>query len=74
MQSAVTLYQKGVKEVADLKEFRSVNIDLEKGIYEVNGRDISKSGKELHLCFEYGSWSLVVSEETIYSSDHKIKG
>ena len=64
----------GGKEVADLKEFRSVNIDLEKGIYEVNGKDISKSGKELHLCFEDGSWSLVVSEETIYSSDHKIKG
>lgn len=50
-------------------KFRSLQIDVEKGIYVVNGRDISKSGKELHLNFEDGQWSLSITEDTIYSSD-----
>lgn len=35
-------------------EFKNVHIDLEKGIYEVNGRDISKSGYKLILEYENG--------------------
>ena len=49
--------------------FHSLTIDVDKGIYEVNGRDISESGKELHLDFSDGQWSLVITEDTIYSSD-----
>lgn len=40
-----------------------------RGIYKINGRDISKSGKKLHLDFSDGQWSLVITEDTIYSSD-----
>ena len=49
--------------------FHSLEINIKKGIYKVNGRDISESGKELHLDFSDGQWSLVITEDTIYSSD-----
>ena len=59
--------------MARFEEFHSLRIDLDKGIFEVNGRNISSSGKELHLHFEKGMWSLVVEEDTVYSSDRQIK-
>ena len=59
--------------MAAFENFHSLHIDLDKGIYEVNGRNISSSGKKLHLHFEKGMWSLVVAEDTVYSSDPQIK-
>ncbi len=56
--------------MAKLEILHSLQIDIDKGIYLVNGRDISKSGKELHLDFEDGQWSLIVTEDSIYSSTH----
>lgn len=56
------------------ESFHSLEIDIEKGIYKVNGRDISESGKELHLDFSDGNWSLAITEDTIYSSDHIARG
>ena len=58
--------------MAILQKFHSIHIDVDKGIFEVNGRNISQSGKEIHLTFEDGIWSLVVSEDTIYTSDQRI--
>lgn len=52
-----------------MEKLKSIHIDVEKGIYEVNGRDVSKTGKYLQLTFENGQWSLVITEDTIYSSD-----
>lgn len=49
------------------EKLKTLRIDVEKGIYEVNGRDISQSGKYLNLTFEEGVWSLVVSEDTAYT-------
>lgn len=54
------------------EELKSLVLDIENGIFTVNGRDISESGKELHLDFEDGNWSLMISEDHIYStSDQK---
>ena len=43
----------------DKKSFKSIHIDLEKGIYEINGQSIKgESITELHLYFENGKWEL----------------
>lgn len=56
-----------------VEKLKSLHIDVEKGIYEVNGRDISKSGKSLKLTFENGEWSLMITEDSLFStSDHYI--
>lgn len=51
-----------------MEKLNSLHIDVEKGIYEVNGRDISQSGKYLRLVFKDGTWTLVISEDTGYST------
>ncbi len=56
--------------VAKIEEFHSLQIDVDNGFFLVNGRDISKSGKELHLSFENGRWSLLITEDTIFSDAH----
>lgn len=54
--------------------FKSLRIDVDKNIYEVNGRDVSKSGYYLNLVFEHGEWSLIITEDQIYNtSNHDVK-
>lgn len=56
------------------EKLKSLYIDTEKEIYEVNGRDISKSGKYMNLTFENGEWSLVITEDTLFTTgDHNVK-
>ncbi len=62
-----------MSRTARREKLHSLHIDIEKGIYEVNGRDVSASGKELHLDFEGGQWSLLITEDTIFSSDYRVK-
>lgn len=52
-----------------VEQFKSIHIDLQKGIFEVNGRDISKSGHKLSLECSNGEWTLVVSEDTLYTTN-----
>lgn len=59
--------------MAKMERFHSLHIDIDNGIYRVNGRDISKSGKALKLEFDDGTWSLVIVEDTIYTSDLEAK-
>lgn len=59
--------------MAKQDQFHSLEINIEKEIYKVNGRDISESGKKLHLDFSDGQCSLVITEDTIYSSDPIVK-
>lgn len=48
---------------------KTVEIDVEQGIYKVNGRDISNA-TYLSLIFD-GVWSLEITENNVYStSDH----
>ena len=47
----------------DIEEnFKSIHIDLENGVYELNGRDISEICYDLELRFHNGKWSLTVKE------------
>lgn len=58
----------------DQKEIlKSIHIDVDKGIYEVNGDDISADTSYLNLIFEAGVWSLMITRDTVYASDQYIK-
>lgn len=59
--------------MAKIENLHSVHIDVEKGIYEVNGKDISQSGNYLRLVFEDGAWTLVVSEDTGYCTNAHVE-
>jgi len=41
---------------------KTVNIDADKGIFEVNGIDISKTCHEFYLYFEDGEWFMAIEE------------
>ena len=50
------------------EQFHSIHIDVDNGIYEVNGRNVSETGKYLNLTFEKGMWSLVISEDRFFNT------
>lgn len=54
-----------------MEKLKTLHIDVDKGIYELNGRDISKTGTRLLLLYENGEWSLELDETSSYhTSDH----
>lgn len=48
-------------------QLESVEIDVAKGIYRINGTDISETCTELCLHFKNGEWSLRVVEDKTYT-------
>ncbi len=55
------------------ERFKSVHVDIEKGIYEVNGERIPDRCSKFSLEFEDGVWSLAVTASKLYTnSDQKI--
>lgn len=52
----------------ETQKLKSVIIDVEKGIYEVNGKSIASGCSELTLEFKEGKWSLALTEDSIYST------
>ena len=55
--------------MAKIEKLKTLIIDVEQDIYKVNGRDISESGKRCSLEFEDGEWSLMVTEDTLYTTN-----
>lgn len=56
------------------EELKTLEIDMDRNVFKVNGRDISNSGKYMSLTFEHGTWSLMITEDKFYStSDHNVK-
>lgn len=49
----------------EAKTFKSIHIDLEKGIYQINGEEVPKVS-HMELLFEKGIWSLVISRDEFY--------
>ena len=45
-----------------MKEFKSIHIDLEKGIYELNGEPM-RCVSELHLMLNAEKWSLHINKD-----------
>ena len=57
-----------------MEEFKSIIIDLENGIYKLNGEDIGSTVSELHLDFEKGQWTLTATVKASYTaSGRRIK-
>lgn len=51
------------------EEFKSVHIDLEKKIYEINGKPIEPRTTEFSIDFEGGQWSMRKTTTTVYSKN-----
>lgn len=54
------------------QKLKSILIDVEKGIYEVNGKSIASGCSELTLEFKKGEWSLALTEDSIYSTSESV--
>lgn len=54
-----------------MEELKSIIIDLENGIYKLNGKDIGSTVSELHLDFEKGQWMLTATVKTSYTVSGK---
>lgn len=51
---------------------QSLVIDVERGVYQLNGVNIGDNTSELHLDFENGEWSLQVTQDQTYET-HNVK-
>ncbi|MCU7380821.1 hypothetical protein OBO34_21130 [Clostridiales Family XIII bacterium ASD5510] len=58
-----------VKNVINRKELKSIFIDTETRVYELNGEPMSGVSR-LELEFESGKWQLLITKEEIYESPH----
>lgn len=45
---------------------KTVEIDTEKGVYKINGEDVSKTCSKFLLSFENGRWTLETEETKRY--------
>lgn len=52
---------------------KTVFIDVDNGICAVNGKDISAATSFLNLTFNSGTWSLMITQDTIYIGDPCVK-
>lgn len=52
----------------NMKTFKSIHIDLENGIYKLNGESM-KWVRELTLTFDAGSWSLHINKDEWFEKD-----
>lgn len=63
----------GIRSKDQKEILKSIHIDVDNGIFEVNGEDISADTSYLNLIFEAGVWSLVITRDTVYASAPNIK-
>lgn len=47
---------------------RSLVIDVQNGVYQLNGEDIGSNTSEIHLDYENGKWSLQVTQDRTYET------
>lgn len=54
--------EKNGEDVVEIKELRSIHIDLEKKIYEINGEPM-RCVRKLNLVLDAEGWSLRISKD-----------
>lgn len=54
-----------VAETVERKPFKSIHIDTEKGIYLLNGEEVSMVSR-IDLEFNNGKWSLLITRDELY--------
>lgn len=52
--------------MVEKKKFDSLEIDVEKGIFKLNGKDM-KGVSRLDIDYDNGKWTLFVTQDVIYS-------
>lgn len=65
----------GWLKMARQEKLQSLHISMEnrRGVCKVNGKDISNSVNHLELTFDNGEWSLMISEDALYTTnDQKV--
>lgn len=58
--------------VVERKVLKSLEINLEKGIFKLNGEDMEGIYR-LDIDFDNGRWSLLVAKEEIYTQEATIQ-
>lgn len=58
--------------VVERKVLKSLEINLEKGIFKLNGEDMERIYR-LAVDFDNGRWSLLVEKEEIYTQEATIQ-
>ena len=57
-----------VTETIERKPFKSIHIDTEKGIYLLNGEEVSMVSR-IDLEFNNGKWSLLITRDELYAQE-----
>lgn len=52
------------------EKFKSLEIDLEKGVYKLNGKDMTQVS-DLRLSFINGEWSLMITKDMLFETAPK---
>jgi len=50
----------------EVKEFKTLEIDVSKGVYRLNGETIDGLVSRLDLEFDNGKWSLLITKDEFY--------
>ena len=53
------------------EKFRSIHVDIKKGIYEINGEKIPDRCSEFSLEFKDGEWSLMITTSKLYTNSDR---
>ena len=56
------------------KKFKSIHVDTEKRIYEINGEKIPDRCSKLSLEFDNGEWLLLITTSNLYASSAQQDG
>lgn len=59
-----------MRDAVEIKELRSIHVDLEKKIYEINGEPMS-CVRELNLVLDADGWSLRISKDEWFTEGSK---
>jgi|GEM_PF-4542274 len=62
-----------MSEAKNKNTLKSIYLDLDKGVYLLNGEDISDNVKMLCLRFDNGIWSLQIEQTVYFCSDPEPK-
>lgn len=54
------------------EKFKSIEIDLEKGVYKLNGKEMTEVS-DLRLSFSKGEWSLMITKDMLFETVPKEK-
>lgn len=55
-------------EIVERKPFKSIHVDLEKGVFLINGEALPMVNR-IDLEFNNGKWSLLITRDELYAQE-----